>query len=155
MPIVGLSLIGSAQRAFTQFFGAGLPDWTAVALEVLVEGSRVLLVVLLVRWILVADRRLHGLRVKAGARRVLAYVRKHPRALVLQLVGFAAAFLVLDALPDLAIAPLVPASAQPTYWAVLLAVKNPTVIAFTLVWEVALLHQALLRGADAPTAAAG
>jgi hypothetical protein len=40
------------------------------------------------------------------------------------------------------------AAAQPTYWAVLLAVKNPTVIAFTLVWEIALLRQALLRGAE-------
>jgi hypothetical protein len=55
---------------------------------------------------------------------------------------------VLDTLPDLAIAPLVPAGAQPTYWAVLLAVKNPTVIAFTLVREIALLRQALLRGAE-------
>jgi hypothetical protein len=77
-------------------------------------------------------------------------------ALVLQLVGFAAAFLVLDTLPDLAIAPPVPESARPTHWAVLLAVKNPTVIAFTLVWELALLRQALLRGAEdrpAPTGA--
>jgi hypothetical protein len=40
--------------------------------------------------------------------------------------------------------------------AAMLAVKNPTVIAFTLVWELALLRQALLRGAEdrpAPTGA--
>jgi hypothetical protein len=151
VPILGLSLVGSVQRAFVQYAGAGLPGWAGVALEVLVEGCRVLLVVLLVRWVLVADRRLRGLRIGAGFRRVVRFARRHPRALALQLVGFAAAFLVLDTIPDLAIAPLVPASAQPTYWAVLLAVKNPTVIAFTLVWEVALLHQALLRGAEAPT----
>jgi hypothetical protein len=147
-PIAGLSLVGSVERAFVQYAGDALPGWTAVALEVLVEGSRVLLVVLLVRWVLVADGRLRGVRVRPGLRRLRRYARRHRRALALQLVGFAAAFLVLDTLPDLAIAPLVPAGAQPTYWAVLLAVKNPTVIAFTLVWEIALLRQALLRGAE-------
>jgi hypothetical protein len=152
VPIVGLSLIGSVERAFVQFAGAGLPGWAAVALEVVVEGGRVLLVVLLVRWVLVADRRLRGVRLGAGARRVARYARRHWRALVLQLVGFAGAFLVLDTIPDLAIAPLVPTTAQPVYRAVLLAVKNPTVIAFTLVWELALLHQALVRGADEPVA---
>lgn len=114
-----------------------------------------LLVVLLVRWILVGDHRLRDLRFAAGARRVVTCARRHPRALALQLVGFAAAFLVLDTLPDLATAPLVPGPAPPTYRAVLLAVKNPTVIAFTLVREIALLHQALLRGADTPAAEAG
>jgi hypothetical protein len=148
VPIAGLSLVGSAERAFVQYAGDALPGWTAVALEVLVEGSRVLLVVLLVRWILVADGRLRGVRVPSGLRRLRRYARRHWRALALQLAGFAAAFLVLDTIPDLAIAPLVPAAGQPTYWAVLLAVKNPTVIAFTLVWEIALLRQALLRGAD-------
>jgi hypothetical protein len=148
VPIAGLSLVGSAERAFIAYAGDGLPSWAGIALEVLVEGSRVLLVVLLIRWILVADGRLRGVRPRAGLRRLRRYARRHWRALGLQLAGFAAAFLVLDTLPDLAIAPLVPAAAQPTYWAVLLAVKNPTVIAFTLVWEIALLRQALLRGAE-------
>jgi hypothetical protein len=32
---------------------------------------------------------------------------------------------------------------------VLLAVKNPTIIAFSMVWTLALLHRALVRGAPA------
>jgi hypothetical protein len=155
VPIVALSLVGSAERAFVQYAGAGLPTWADIVLELLVWGCRVLLVGLLVRWILIADGRLRGVRLRSGLRRLARYARRHRWALALQLVGFAAAFLVLDTIPDLVIAPLVPAAAGPTYWAVLLAVKNPTVIAFTLVWEIALLRQALLRGAPAPVVTTG
>ena len=148
LPIVGLSLVGSVERAFVQYAGPGLPGWASVTLEVLVWGIRGLLVVLLVRWVLLADGRLRGVRLVPGLGRLARFARRHWPALLLQLGGFAAAFLVLDTLPDLAIAPLVPEPARPTYRAVLLAVKNPTVIAFTLVWELALLRQALLRGAE-------
>lgn len=144
--IVGLSLVGSVERAFVQFAGDGLPGGAAVGLEVVVWGSRLLLAVLLVRWLLVGDERLRGVGVPAGLRRVGRYLRRHWPAAVLQLGGLAVAVAVLDLIPDLLVAPLVPPHAQATYWAVLLAVKNPTVIAFTFVWELALVHQALVRG---------
>jgi hypothetical protein len=147
LPIVGLSLVGSVQRALVQFVGDDLPPLVALALEGLTWGCRALLVVLLWRWTIGADERLRGVGIGEGVRRVGRYARRHPRALALQLAGFAVAVLLLDALPDLVIAPLVPPEAGATYWAVLLAVKNPTVIAFTMVWDLALLHQALVRGA--------
>ncbi|MCO1658393.1 hypothetical protein [Pseudonocardia humida] len=146
LPIVGLSLVGSAQRALVQFVGDDLPPWGAPALEGVTWGCRALLVVLLWRWIIGSDARLRGVGLPEGVRRVGRYAHRHRRALVLQLVGFLVAVLVLDAVPDLVIAPLVPAEAGPLYRAVLLAVKNPTVIAFTMVWGLALLHQALVRG---------
>jgi hypothetical protein len=147
LPIVGLSLVGSAQRALVQFVGDDLSSLGAFALEGLTWGSRAVLIVLLWRWIIGADARLRGIGPGEGVRRVGRYVRRDWPALAVQLAGFAAAVLVLDAIPDLLIAPLVPPAAGPSYWAVLLAVKNPTVIAFTFVWVLALLHQSLVRGA--------
>jgi len=145
-PIVGLSLVGSAQRALVQFVGDDLPLWGALALEGLTWGCRVLLVVLLWRWTIGSDARLRGVGLPEGIRRVGRYARRHGLALALQLAGLLVAVLVLDVGPDLVLAPLVPPAAGPVYRAVLLAVKNPTVIAFTAVWELALLHQALIRG---------
>jgi hypothetical protein len=150
VPVVGLSLVGSAQRALVQFVGGDLPPSAALALEGVTWGCRVLLVVLLWRWIIGGDERLRGVGPPEGLRRLGRYARRHWPALLLQLAGLGAAALAFDALPDLLIAPLVPAAAQPVYWAVLLAVKNPTIIAFTVVWYLALVHQALLRGAPAP-----
>src|SRR4051794_37996703 len=87
-PIVALSLVGSAERAFVQYAGDALPTWAGVPLEVLVWGCRALLVGLLVRWILIADGRLRGVGLRSGLRRIARYARRHRRALALQLVGF-------------------------------------------------------------------
>jgi hypothetical protein len=147
VPIVGLSLVGSVQRALVQFVGDALPPPAALALEGLTWGSRVLLVVLLWRWTIGRDEELRGVDVPGALRRLGRYARRHWPALGLQLAGAGLALLVVDAVPDHLVAPLVPAQAQPAYWAVLLAVKNPTVIAFTAVWQLCLVHQALRRGA--------
>src|SRR5262245_26515720 len=116
--IVGLSLVGSAQRALVQYVGDDLSPVGAFALEGLTWGCRVLLAVLLWRWVIGADERLRGVRPVDGLRRLGRYARRHGAALLLQLAGFAVAVLVLDTVPDLLIAPLVAPAAAPTYWAV-------------------------------------
>jgi hypothetical protein len=151
LPIVGLSLVGSAQRALVQYVGDDLSTPGALALEGVTWASRVLLVVLIWRWVIGSDARLRGVGLAEALRRVGRYARRHPGALLLQLGGCAVVVLVFDVIPDLLIAPLVPAESQATYWAVLLAVKNPTIIEFSAVWFLALLHQALVRGARETT----
>lgn len=153
VPIVGLSLVGAVQRPLVQYYGDVLPGWAGLLLEIAVWGSRVLLVVLLFRGLIARDDRLRGVGPGEGARRVGRYVRRYPLALLAQVGGLAVAVAVLDLLPDLLIAPLVPPAYQALYWSVLLAVKNLTVIPFTVVWELALLKQALVRGAAEPAPA--
>ncbi len=153
VPIVGLSLVGAVERPVLQYYGDVLPGWAVLLLEGVVWGSRVLLLVLVFRWSIASDHRLREVGIGEAARRVGRYVRRYPRALLLQLGGLVAAVAVLDLLPDLLIAPQVPPAYQALYWSVLLAVKNPTVIAFAVVWQLALLKQALVRGAAEPAPA--
>ncbi|WP_214406977.1 hypothetical protein [Pseudonocardia lacus] len=148
LPVVGLSLVGSAQRALVQFVGDDLAAPAAFALEAVTWGSRLLLVVLLWRWTIGSDARLRDVDLSECVRRLGRYARRQWPALLLQFAGLGVASLVFDTIPDLLVAPLVPPSGQAVYWAVLLAVKNPTIIAFSMVWMFALLHQALVRGAD-------
>ncbi|HZG89605.1 MAG TPA: hypothetical protein VEZ42_05270 [Pseudonocardia sp.] len=150
VPIVGLSLVGAVERPVLQYYGDVLPGWAVLVLESAVWGSRVLLLVLLFRWSIATDDRLRGVGIGAGVRRVRRYARRYPRPLLAQLAGLVAVVAVLDLLPDLLIAPRVAPAYQALYWSVLLAVKNPTVIAFAVVWELALLKQALVRGAAEP-----
>jgi hypothetical protein len=50
------------------------------------------------------------------------------------------------------VAPRIPDDTQAVYWAVILAVKNPTIIAFTMIWEIGVIRQMLLRSPDMPDA---
>ena len=109
--IVGLSLIPSVQRLVVVNWG--LPQPAAAASEVLVAVVR--LALLVVVWRLAAP----------FGRPRWAFVRAHWPSLVLQ-----GGLLLLAALVfDTGLEGLGPA--DPTYLAVLLFVKNPTIIAFT------------------------
>jgi hypothetical protein len=64
----------------------------------------------------------------------------------------AATFAIFSLLPDIVIAPRIPDDAQAVYLAVLLAIKNPTIIAFTMIWQVGVIRQILLQSPDVPDA---
>jgi len=131
--IVALSLVGSVQRLVVVNWGEHVPDGVAFASEVVVVAARVLLVVVIWRW---ATR---GERLRwADAR---AFATRHWPSLVWQGVLLAAAFLVFDVGAEQVLGGLLPESARQAYLAVLLFAKNPTVIAFTLVWWVGLVRQ--------------
>jgi hypothetical protein len=51
---------------------------------------------------------------------------------------------VFDIIPERIVAPMVATDAEPLYWAALLAVRNPTVIAFMMIWLVGTVRQMLL-----------
>ncbi|MFD0205260.1 MULTISPECIES: hypothetical protein [Saccharothrix] len=130
--IVGLSLVASVQRLVAVNWG--LPGAVGFASEVVVLAARVLLVVVIWR---LATR---GERLSwANAR---SFATRHWPSLVWQGVLLSVAFLVFDAVAEQVVGGLLPEGARQTYLAVLLFVKNPTVIAFTFVWWVGLVRQA-------------
>jgi len=76
----------------------------------------------------------------ANGRRFLA---DHWLSLVMQGGLIMAAAMVFDTGLEQVVGGLFPESAQQTYLAVLLFVKNPTIIAFTFVWTVGVVRQVL------------
>lgn len=134
----GLSVVPTAQRFFV--VGYDVPAPVAVGSEVLVVLARVLLVVLLLR-ILLAET---GLRRAAAWSRLTAAIDARPSVFWLQAVILGAAFALFDIVPNALVATLVPAADRDTVTAVLVAVKNPTVIAFTFLWMVGVARTLIL-----------
>ena len=153
--VMGLSLIASAQRATAQLWGDQLPAWSGPAGEALTGLVRVVLFVAVLRIAILGDEHVRRALDDDGWRRIRAFARHAWPSLGVQLLLFAALFTVVDIIPDLVIAPRVPAPAQPAYWAALLAVKNPTVIALSMIWQIGAARQALLLGGAARAQRAG
>ena len=150
--VVGISLIPAAQRAVSQLWAAQAPLASGAIGELVTAAARVALFVLVFRLAITGEERLRGLDGREGMRRIGHFARGHWRSLIVQLVLFVLVFIVFDRIPDAVIAPRVPESARPVYWAVLLFIKNPTIIAFTLIWEIGILRQMLLIPALPPEA---
>ncbi|MFI9012178.1 hypothetical protein ACIGNX_33545 [Actinosynnema sp. NPDC053489] len=131
--VVGLSLVASVQRLVVVNWGGHVPGGVAFASELVVVAARVLLVVVVWR---AATR---GERLTWAAAR--SFAARHRSSLVWQAALLAVAFLVFDVGAERVVGGLLPEAARRTYLAVLLFVKNPTVIAFTLVWWVGLVRQ--------------
>lgn len=145
--VAGISLVASAQRAVSQLWGARLPEWSGMAGEVVTGIARVVLFVLILRLAILSDERLRSLSGDEAWQRIVAFTRSAWRSLVVQALLFAALFAVAELVPDLVIALRVSADAEPMYWAAVLALKNPTVIAFAMIWQIGAARQALLLGA--------
>ena len=126
--VVGLSLVGSVQRLLV--VGGDVVGPLAVASEVVVMAARVLLVVLVWR---LAFRGVEWRWGDAGR-----FVRARWRALVLQGGLLSVAFLVFDVGAE--------ALVGRDGLALLLFVKNPTVIALTVIWLIGVLRQVLTTG---------
>ena len=79
--------------------------------------------------------------------------REHRRWIIPAVLG--AAFVVFDTLPTAAITAWVPDPQAELVMAVLVAAKNPTVIAFTLIWMVAVVRAMVHAAMPADGASAG
>ncbi|MEU6154942.1 hypothetical protein ABZ816_33645 [Actinosynnema sp. NPDC047251] len=128
--IVGLSLIPSVQRLIAVNWG--IPGGWAVASEIVVVAVRVGLVLAVGRLALRGG--------KATWERFTTFATAHWRSLVWQGVLLCVAFLVFDVVAETVVGGLLPTEARQGYQAVLLFVKNPTIIALTLVWWVGLVR---------------
>ena len=142
--VAGLSLIPAAQRAAWALWGSRLPSALNIVLEVLTLAARVLLVVLIAR-LAFAERTGDASRPAGGSTwgRAWSFLRDRWLSVVFQLVLLAGFAVVFDVVPERVIAPLIPADLQRSYWAALLALKNPTIIAFTLIWLVGAVRRAV------------
>lgn len=136
--VVGLSLLPSVQRLVVVNWEERIPSLAAAVSEVVVTAVRIVLVVAV--WRLAVGR--------PDCARGKAFVDTHWRSLIVQGGLLTLAFLVFDTVAEKVVGGLLPESAQQTYLAVLLFVKNPTVIAFTLIWVVGMIRQAVHRGDD-------
>ena len=145
---MGISLIPAAERALVQLAGDRLPGWVGVVLEGLTAACRVLLVVLIVRVAILADERLKAVSTKASLARMVSFARRFWSSLAVQGTLILGLAVVFDVIPERVVAPMVPPGAESLYWAVLLAVKNPTVIAFMMIWLVGTVRQMLLTPAQ-------
>ncbi|RJL24820.1 hypothetical protein [Bailinhaonella thermotolerans] len=129
--VAGLSLVPAAQRLASLRWGilGGVPG------ELIAMAARVALVYLVVRLAFARDPELGSLDRAALLRRLGAGVDRRKGDLYAQVPVLAAAFAV-GHLPDLAAATLVPPGSRALAEALVVALKNPTVIALTLLWMV-------------------
>ncbi|MFB9688824.1 hypothetical protein [Amycolatopsis plumensis] len=131
--VLGLSSVASIQRLVVVNWTARIPHGVALASEVVVLGARIALVVAIWR---IATR---GQTLRLSAGRV--FVRNHWRSLLWQGAFLGAAYLVFEILAEDVLSKLLPASARQTYLAILLFLKNPTVIALTFLWWIGVVRQ--------------
>jgi hypothetical protein len=138
--VAGLSLIPAAQRVVWALWNERLPGTLNVVLEALTLAVRLLLLVLIAR---LAFSSPAAANTDAGPRRgVWAFLRERWASILLQWILLGCVAAVFDLVPERIIGPRVPADLQRAYWAALLGLKNPTVIAFTMVWMVGAVRQA-------------
>jgi hypothetical protein len=126
--VFGLSLVPTAQRYWVIEYDPPTP--VAVVSEVLVALVRIALVVAVVK--LMATPGMWQ-RLKTG-------ITLRRSAFLLQWVILGLAFVVFDVIPAVLIGLLVPADTQNVVNATLVAVKNPTVIAMTILWMAGIAH---------------
>jgi hypothetical protein len=137
-----LSAVPVVQRFVTQVWGDRIPGTVSLASEVLTWTARLALVVIVVRLAITADPAVPG----TGTRwhNAKAFVRSHWPSLLLQYGLLMLATAVFKVVPDLALAGLAPDDEVHIYRGWLLAVKNLTVIPFTVIWLVGAVRQAIM-----------
>jgi hypothetical protein len=151
LPLVaGISLVPAGERFVWQLWGADLPATVTTSLEIMAEVARLVLLAVVVRLAILADDRLRPLRAADAWARVKSFARARWPSLVVQWLLLAAAAVIFDLVPERVVAPRIPEHAQPLYWAVLLAAKNLTIIALTIIWLVGTVRQMLLSPPSRP-----
>ena len=136
--VFGLSLVPTAQRFLAIRFGDGWPAVVSWGSEALTMAARVLLVYLVLR-LMVAE--FGPLSVKERWRLFTAGVDASLWKFLLQFALLGIAFVIFDVLPELLMPQWIPQE-------IFVAVKNPTVIAMTILWMVGVGRE-LMRSAVA------
>ena len=139
--VLGLSSVASIQRLIVVNWTAQIPHGVALASEIVVQAARIALVVAIWR----IAMRGQALRLSAGR----TFARNHWRSLLWQAAFLGAAYLAFEILAEDVLSELLPASARQTYLAILLFLKNPTVIALTFLWWIGVARQ-VFRTKPAP-----
>ncbi|MEV4411652.1 hypothetical protein [Catellatospora sp. NPDC049609] len=133
--VLGLSLVPTVQRFLSIRYADRLPAAVGVAGEVVTAGARVLLVYLVLR-IMVSEAGLAGLSVGQRWQLFGQGVDARMRDFLLQFLVLGIAFVLFDVIPEGAVALWTPEERRPLATAILIGVKNPTVIAMTMLWMI-------------------
>jgi hypothetical protein len=140
--VFGLSMIPTVQRFVLVRWGDELSTGVHIGTEVLTGAARVLLFYLIIKIGIGADPELgHAKKQDLFG----SAVDRHKGLFALQFVILGAAFVLLDILPNAAIALWVPAEQQELVTSIVVAAKNPTVIAFTFLWMAGVARELMLR----------
>ena len=151
--VAGLSLVASAQRVVSVMWGDQLPPLLNLSLEGVTQGVRLLLVILIARAAWAEWAPASAGRPRRSFRQQAASLRRHFPMLLAQFGLLFLVALIFKGIPDHLIAPLIPTANQKLHVALLLAAKNPTIIAFTNIWLVGMARLVLLTpppGEDCP-----
>jgi hypothetical protein len=142
--VAGLSLLPAAQRVVWALWNERLPGALNVVLDTLTLAVRLLLVAIIAR--MAFSARASVARPEPEPRRggLWTFLRERWLSLAFQALFLGGLAAVFDFVPERIVAPRVPPDLQRAYWAVLLGLKNPTVIAFTMIWMVGAVRQATL-----------
>ncbi|GGC23003.1 hypothetical protein GCM10011386_13600 [Parapedobacter defluvii] len=142
--IAGLSVIPSIERFIVLFFS---PDWsntTVILLEVLVESLRFLVLWFIIKLSILRDERLRKISGQEQWVRIKSFVKHRWLSLVFQLIFMIIATLVFDVFLEKVVGSQISEQVRDQYLGVLLAIKNPTVIAWFLIWLVGIPRQMML-----------
>ncbi|MEV4218397.1 hypothetical protein [Nonomuraea sp. NPDC049725] len=149
--VAGLSMVPAVQRFAAITAGDDLPAAVNIAAEVLTAACRVVLLYVIVRLAVRAEPALRGLTPAALWQRMGEGIDRDRWAFATQFLVLGAAFTVLDVLPTLAVDQWA-GQARDLVTALLVSVKNPTVIAFTFVWMTGVATRLMLSGSRRPAA---
>ncbi|MEV1332949.1 hypothetical protein AB0J20_25645 [Micromonospora costi] len=141
--VLGLSIVPTVQRFLVVRYD--MDAAVAVTSEVLVTLVRLLLLALIIR-IMLRELAASGIGRHEAWSRLKAGIDARPIAFWSQWAVLAVAFVVFDVIPNAVIALAVPAADRDMVSAIVVAVKNPTVIAFTFLWLVG-IARTLIVGA--------
>lgn len=141
--ILAISSVSAVARVVAVGW-ASLPAVIPTTLELVTLGARLLLLWTIFRRGLLADDRLRGLSSTEIWQRMTAFARTRWSVLLVHLALLAGAVAVFDIVPERIAVRWVPEEKTSAHMAALLAVKNLTVIAFTLIWMVGIVRQMIL-----------
>jgi hypothetical protein len=140
--VVGISLIPAMQRVVWSLWGKQLPAEVNVVLEMVTNAARLVLIVVIAR--LASADPGAGRGPVAERRGVWAFLWARWPSMIIQVALIGCLAFVFDFIPERVIAPHVPPSANGEYWAALLGLKNLTVIAYTMIWLIGSIRQAVV-----------
>jgi hypothetical protein len=143
--VLSISSVPAAERFVTVLWGEDVPAAARPVLEALTLAARLLLVAVVALLVVLGDDRLRRLRARDAWASVKAFLLGWWPSLVVQWLLLAAAVVVFDLVPEQVVPRWVPDRVEAAYLAVLLLVKNLTVIAVTMLWWVGAVRQMLLH----------
>ena len=142
--VAGISLIPSLHRFLMVYFQPDWPGFWLTLLEIMVMACRLLLLVLIFRIAILGDPVIGSLSKQERKTRIHAFFRYRWLSLVFQFLLLLCATMIFDIFPERILSSFLPPSMQHLYLAILLGIKNPTIIAWVLTWMIGIPRQMLL-----------